>query len=119
MALPFRDDRLLIPNDREQAFRRLMFLRRRFLKDQKFLDNYKKFMDNLILKGYAKQSEVVQSGKLWYIPHHAVYHPSKQGKIKVVFDCSAEFQGKIINRELLSRPDLTNQIIGIMTRFGE
>ena len=37
----------------------------------------------------------------------------------MVFDCSAEFQGKSINRELLSGPDLTNQIIGIRTRFRE
>ena len=58
-----------------------MFLRQRFLKDQKFFDDYKKFMDNLFVKGYAKQSEVVQSGKAWYIPHHGVYHPSKSGKI--------------------------------------
>ena len=96
-----------------------MFLRQRFLKDQKFFNDYKRFMDNLLVKGYAKQSEVVQSGKTWYIPHHGVYHPSKPGKIRVVFDCSAEFQGKSINKELLSGPDLTNQIIGIMTRFRE
>ena len=37
----------------------------------------------------------------------------------MVFNCSAEFQGKSINRELLSGPDLTNQIIGIMARFRE
>ena len=119
VPLSFRDDRLVMPNNRVQAFKRLMFLKRRFLKDQKFFDDYKKFMDNLLVKGYAKQSEVVLSGKTWYIPHHGVYHPSKPGKIRVVFDCSAEFQGKSINRELLSGPDLTNQIIGIMTRFRE
>ena len=54
------------------AFKRLMFLKRRFLKDQKFFDDYKKYMKNLLVKGYAKQSEVVLSGKTWYIPHHGV-----------------------------------------------
>ena len=96
-----------------------MFLKRIFKKNQKFFDDYKKFRDNVLAKGYAKQSEVVLFGKTWYIPHHGVYHPSKPGKIRVVFDCSAEFQGKSINRELLSGPDLTNQVIGIMTRFRE
>ena len=76
-------------------------------------------MDNLLVKRYAKQPEVVLSGMTWYIPHHGVYQPSNPDKIRVVFDCSAEFQGKSINRELLSGPDLTNQIIGIMTRFRE
>ena len=101
MSVPFRDGRLVMPNNWVQAFKRLMFLKRRFLKDQKFFDDYKKFMDNLLVKGYAKQSEVVLSGKTWYIPHHGVYHPSKPGKVRVVFNCSAEFQGKSINRELL------------------
>ena len=96
-----------------------MFLKQRFWKDQKFFDNYKRFMDNLLVKGYAKQSEVVQSGKAWYISHHGVYHPSKPGKIGLVFDCSAEFQGKSINKELLSGSDLINQINGIITRFRE
>ena len=69
-----------------------MFLKQRFLKDQKFFDNYKEFMDNLPIKGYAKQSEVVLTGK-----------PG-------IFN---------INREHLTGPDLTNQIMGIMTTFRE
>ena len=48
-----------------------------------------------------------------------MYHPSKPAKIRVVFDCSAEFQGRFINKELLSGPDLANQIIGVLTRFRE
>ena len=119
VLLLFRDIRLVLPNNRGQAFKRLMFLKRRFLKDQKFFDDYKEFMYHLLVKGYAKQSEVVLSVKTWNIPHHDVYHPSKPGRIRVVFDCSAEFQGKSINRELLSGPYLINQIIGIMTRFRE
>ena len=80
------------------AFKKLMFLKRRFLKDQKFFGDYKKFMENLLVKGYTKQSEVVLSGNTWYIPHHGVDHSSKPGRIRVVFDCSDEFQRKSINR---------------------
>ena len=36
-----------------------------------------------------------------------------------MFDFSAEFQGNCINKELLSGPDLTNQIIGVLARFRE
>ena len=50
---------------------------------------------------------------------HGVYHPSKPGKIRVVLDCSAEFQGRPINKELLSGSDFTNQFIGVLTRFRE
>ena len=52
-----------------------------------------------------------QLERLSTFPHHAVHHPRKPGKIRVVFDCSAEFEGKSINKELLPGPDLTNQIV--------
>ena len=45
-----------------------------------------------------------------------MYHPNKPGKIRVVFDCSAEFDGQSLDKELLTRPDLTNQIVGVLKR---
>ena len=48
-----------------------------------------------------------------------MYHPSKPRKIIVVFDCSAQFAGKSLNQELLTGPDLTNSIIGVLTRFRQ
>ena len=58
-------------------------------------------------------------GKTWYIPHCDVYHPSKREKICVVFDCSAEFEGRSINQELLSGPDLADQVVGVLTHFQQ
>ena len=59
------------------------------------------------------------TGKTWYLPHHGVYHTNKPGKIRMVFDLSAEYKGTCLNKELLPGPDLTNQIIGVLQRFGE
>ena len=36
-----------------------------------------------------------------------------------MFDCSAEFGGTSLNKQLLSGPDLTNQLVGVLTRFRE
>ena len=119
VPLPFRDPSLMLPNNRKHAIQRLMGLKRGFTKDNKFFQDYLNFMDNLLRSGYAKRSDALPAGKTWYIPHHGVHHPSKPGKICVVFDCSTEFQGRLINKELLSGPDLTNQIIGVLTRFCE
>ena len=58
-------------------------------------------------------------GRMWYIPHHAVYHTSKPSKIRVAFDCSAQFPGKSLNKELLPGPNLTNPIVGVLTRFRQ
>ena len=40
-------------------------------------------------------------------------------KIRVVFDCRARFNGVSLNKSLMSGPDLTNQIVGVITRFRE
>ena len=45
----------------------------------------------MLQKGYARKAENEEVGKVWYIPHHGVTHPAKPGKVRVVFDCSAEF----------------------------
>ena len=37
----------------------------------------------------------------------------------MVFDCSAEVGGESINKNLLTGPDLTNQLIGVLIRFRE
>ena len=58
--------------------------------------------------------QTTEKRKNWYIPHRGVFHPAKLDKIKVVFDCSAEHPGTSINNELMSGPDLTNQIISVL-----
>ena len=34
-----------------------------------------------------------------------------------MFDCSAEYRGTSLNDQLISGPDLTNQLVGVLTRF--
>ena len=77
-------------------------------------------MKDIIAKGYARKSmtEAV-SGKTWYLTHCGVYHHSKSGKIRVVFDLSADYKGRGLNTELLSGPDFTNQIVGVLLRYRE
>ena len=52
VPLPFRDGRLIMANNQLQTIKRPMLIRQRLLKDQNFFDDYKKFMDNLLVKGY-------------------------------------------------------------------
>jgi hypothetical protein len=55
----------------------------------------------------------------WYLPHFGVYHPQKPGKIRVVFDSAAETEVVSLNKLLLSGPDLTNSLLGVLLRFRQ
>lgn len=74
-------------------------------------------MGNLLEKGYAEKVTLDQLsgkfGRVWYIPHHGVYHKRKK-KIRVVFDCGSSFQGTSLNKELLQGPDLSNSLLGVI-----
>ncbi|MEL7338835.1 MAG: DUF1759 domain-containing protein [Bacteroidota bacterium] len=120
LPLPLKNPAVKLPNNRKQAEQRLKKLRKRFQNDQNFFKDYKAFMEEVIDKGYAQRSTSdVSDGKLWYIPHFGVYDPNKPGKIRIVFDCSAEYGGTSLNQNLMSGPDLTNQLIGVLMRFRQ
>lgn len=76
-------------------------------------------MSEIITNGDAERvpEEEINKGPVWYIPHHGVYHPHKPGKIRVVFDCSAKFEGVSLNDYLLTGPKLTSSLIGVLCRF--
>ena len=114
VPLPFKEENLIMPENTKQAMQRLIYLKGRFKKDPGFFENYKQFMSNLLVKGYARRMDDSPVGRTWYILHHGVYHPSKLRKIRVVFDCSAQFAGSSLNQELLTCSDLTNPIAGVL-----
>ncbi len=53
----------------------------------------------------------------WYIRHHGVYNSQKPGEICIVFDCSARFQNTSLNEHLLTGPNLTNTLVGVLCHF--
>ena len=61
----------------------------------------------------------VQDDKFNYVPHTGVYHPRKPGQIRVVFDCSAQFNRVSLNDYLLQGPDFMNDLLGILCRFRQ
>ena len=111
VPLPFRNSGIQLPDNRNQAIKRMHHLKRRFIKDPQFFEEYKRQMEELISKCYAKKTDVKpDNGKLRYLPHHGVKHASKPGKVRIVFNCSTNYGGTSLNRNLLSGPDLTNQL---------
>ena len=121
IGLPWRNHLPCLENNRSQAESRLQTLKKCLHKDATLHEKYKDFMAHLLQKRYARKvTDEEQSQKdKWYLPHHPVFHPQKPGKVRVVFDCSAEYRGSSLNDQLLQGPDLTNTLVGVLTRFRE
>ncbi|XP_062614169.1 uncharacterized protein LOC134275907 [Saccostrea cucullata] len=119
MPLPFKE-RPSLPNNKSLALIRLDHLKRKLKRDQTYQEHYKTFMRDVLERGDAEPvSSDGVSGNTWYIPHHGVYHPRKPGKLRVVFDCSARYKDASVNEHLLTGPDLTNALTGVLCRFRQ
>ncbi len=120
LPLPFRDPDVVLPSNRDQVIKRANWQRKKMLTNDTYRQDYTAFVESLLQKGYARQLPsdelAADEGKVWYLPHHGVYHPTKR-KLRVVFDCSAKFHGSSLNDQLLQGPDLTNSLLGVLTRF--
>ena len=123
MPLPFRKESPVMPNNKSIALHRLTKLRTRMETNKRYRGDYITFMNELIERNYAErvpENELAnEDGNVWYIPHHAVYHPRKPEKIRVVFDCSVNYKGESLNDHLLQGPDLTNQLVGVLADSGK
>ncbi|GFR82296.1 Gag-pol fusion polyprotein [Elysia marginata] len=116
--LPFKDSKSSPPSNFVQALRRAHLLQRSMDKNPQKKDHMVKFMAKLFETGAAERAPPIEEGRSrWYLPLFGVYHPRKPDKIRGVFDSSAIFQGFSLNSMLLSCPDLTNSLIGILIRF--
>ncbi|XP_071834278.1 uncharacterized protein [Apostichopus japonicus] len=123
MRLPWRHYPPSLPNNRTMVESRLGSLRKRLLKDEDLHQRYKAVMEDYLRKGYARKvdvsGDVCKRGEIWYLPHHPVINPNKPNKLRIVFDCAAQYQGLSLNSQLLQGPDNTNSLIGVLTRFRE
>lgn len=94
IKMPMKKANVNMPNNQSLAVQRAQHLKKKLCKMPKFHEEYNAFMSDMIKKGYAvkvpEEQLDRQDGKVWYIPHHGVYHPQKT-KLRVVFDCAATF----------------------------
>ena len=78
MPLPFKDDNIQLPDNKEQPLLRLGKLRQRLKNDEKYYSEYMRFMSEIISNGYAEtvpeQELDLKEGRVWYLPHHGVYN---------------------------------------------
>ena len=123
ISLPLKNPSMKMPENRVQAERRIAHLKRKLLGNGKFREDYVTSLEGVIKEGFAEKVPLADlrraDSKVWYISHHGVYHHKKPEKLRVVFDCSAQFRGTSLNSELFQGPDLTNNLVRVLIRFRQ
>ena len=61
--------------------------------------------------------DMIESKRVWYLPHHPVFHPKKPDKPRVVFDCAAKCNRLSLNDCILQGPDWTTPLVEVLCRF--
>ncbi|KRZ75318.1 hypothetical protein T10_11327 [Trichinella papuae] len=77
-------------------------------------------IEEYIRNGWAEEvtSQNEQNGKIWYLPHHAVYKTvNGELKCRVVFDGSAKYGGDSLNQCLETGPNLQTDLVGVLLLF--
>ena len=120
-GLLWRSDDISLPNNYTAALRRLENTEKKLLRETAMAAAYQQTFKQYEDRGYARKltpDELNTPEKReWFLPHHAVTNANKPGKIRVVFDAAASFKGTSLNNQLLTGPDLLQNIPGILMRF--
>ncbi|KAJ7997224.1 hypothetical protein DPEC_G00226750 [Dallia pectoralis] len=104
---------------REAVIPSLRSTERRLAKDPEKAAAYRIEMEKLAQAGSIKKlgpDTPTQESESWYIPHHMVSH---NGKNRIVFNCSYQFNNQNLNDSLLPEPPLGASLLGVLLRFRE
>ena len=118
LPLPWRPGFRFLPNNRQMALQRLSCLKKRLAKNPDLKQKYVDTIQGYLADDYAALAPLHEDDStVWCRPHHAVLHPKKPDKLRVVFDCAAKFKGVCLNDVLMPGPCLTNELVGVLIRF--
>lgn len=120
-GLFWKTDNVRLPNNYSAALRALIRNESRYLQDPLFAEKVKIEMDSLVASGFARKlephEEAGPEGRTWYLPYHAVRHPARPDKIRMVFDASASHDGTSLNKNFLKGTELITNLNGNILRF--
>ena len=121
-GLLWKDEVVVLPNNRPLAERRLTNLERSLDKDSERAKAYYVTVESYIAKDYARKlspTEIApkEPKNTWYLPGHAVTNPNMLGKIGIVFNAAAPYKRTWLNDQLVTGPNLLNSLMGVIMRF--
>ena len=111
LPLPLKDERTMLPNNRELALSRIKKLKTeaRLNVSERLprihdRDHREGLRRTCSAERVPLEELFLDNDRVWYIPHHGVYHPKKKtGKIRVVFYASAESKRRVPEQTSITR----------------
>ena len=120
VAVPRKDNQPSLTNNRQQAEQRLNSTERKLNKIPEVKVAYQQVIDEYLQKGYIRcvPEDEPKPENEWLLPHFPVIRPERSTtKVRVVFDASAQVQGKSLNSEALPGPKLQANLVDILVKF--
>ncbi|XP_055585158.1 uncharacterized protein LOC129738007 [Uranotaenia lowii] len=123
-GLLWRYEDFVFPSSFKMALCRLKCLERKLKKDDNLYDAVRKQIQEYQIKGYAHKATLAElqntdSKRIWYLPLGVVVHPRKPGKVRLIWDASAEVDGISLNSMLLKGPDLLTSLTTVLSNFRQ
>ena len=120
----WKKDPRSLPDNRNQALKRLESTERRLSSNPEQARAYQKQMVEMeemkFSRKLSKEEIKKYEGPVHYISHHAVIRPEKKSTpVRIVFNSSATYQGSRLNDYWKKGPDLLNSLFGVVLRFRE
>ena len=121
IGMLWKQDTPVLPNNRVLAVKRLHSVERKLGKAPELEKRYHTAMNDYINQGHARKLSKDQrhsyTARTNYVPHHCVVNPNKPDKVRVVFDAAAKFSNTSLNSNLLTGPDLLNNLVSVLLQF--
>lgn len=125
VSLPLKgpEERTKLGESFARASKRFYTLENKLKKNPRLYDEYKKFIDEYIELGHAKEITLQikdQNGNLkYYLPHHCVIREdAKTTKLRVVFDASMKTDTNFsLNDIMFKGPTVQPELFDILCRF--
>ena len=121
-GLLWRQDSVIMPENYHMANTRLRAIEKKMDRNAIFADAYCQQINRYVTEGYVcevSEEELKGRDNIWFLPHFGVENPTKPGKLRIVFDGAATWQGTSLNNCLLDGPNLYNSITGMLFKFRE